>query len=510
MKTVDENKYMVEFSGIAKSFGKVKVLTNVSFGVKPGEIHTLIGENGAGKSTLIKILCGVHPRNAGTIKLEGEVIEPSNPHHGKELGISVVYQELSLVNDLSVAENIFLHKLGSGGSWMNWKEMVQEARKIIESLGFDINPKAKVADLSIIKKQIVEIAKALSEEVKVLVLDEPTTVLGPKSVEKLFRTLDRLKQKGIAIIYISHHMEEIFQISDSVTVLKDGEVTGTMLASETNTDEVVKLMIGRELKDFYPPRDVKIGDKPILEVEGLNSKCKKIKDVSFKLYPGEVLGISGLGGSGRTETARLIFGADKKESGIIRLNGKEIENKNPVKSIANSIGFVPEDRKETGVFLSLSVKDNISLTNFDLVSDKLDFIQDGKERKNACNLINKLSIKTPNENTKVMNLSGGNQQKVALAKWLSIDAQVIIIDEPTRGVDVGAKVEIYNLINELAAKGVGVLVISSDMPEIIGISDRILVVHNGSIEGELHKESFSEENILRLSIGESLNSQTAV
>ncbi len=500
----NKNDYRVEFSGIAKSFGKVSVLKNVSFEVKPGEVHTLIGENGAGKSTLIKILCGVYSRNEGIIKLDGEVIEPLNPHHGKELGISVVYQELSLVNDLSVAENIFLHKLGTGNVWMNWKQMVKEAKEIIDSLGFDINPMAKVADLSIIKKQIVEIAKALSEDVKVLVLDEPTTVLGPKSVEKLFKTIHKLKERGVSIIYISHHMEEIFEISDSVTVLKDGEVTGSMPVSETSTDEVVKLMIGRELKDFYPTRDVKIGDKPILEVEGLNSKCKKIKDVSFKLYPGEVLGVSGLGGSGRTETARLIFGADKKESGIIRLNGKEVENRNPVKSIANSIGFVPEDRKETGVFLDLSIKDNISLTNFDLVSDKLDFIQDKKEKNNALRLIKKLSIKTPDENAKVMNLSGGNQQKVALAKWLSIDAQVIIIDEPTRGVDVGAKVEIYNLINELAAKGVGVLVISSDMPEIIGISDRILVVHNGTIQGELKKESFSEENILRMSIGETL------
>ncbi len=504
MNTNEDSKFAVEFCGIAKSFGKVSVLKDVSFGVKPGEIHTLIGENGAGKSTLIKILCGVHPRNAGTIKLNGEVVEPSNPHHGKELGISVVYQELSLVNDLSVAENVFLHRLGSGDVWMKWKEIVQDAKEIIESLGFDINPKAKVADLSIIQKQIVEIAKALSGDVKVLVLDEPTTVLGPKSVEKLFRTLNKLKEKGIAIIYISHHMEEIFQISDAITVLKDGEVTGTMKAAETTTDQVVKLMIGRELKDFYPPRNVTIGEQPILEVEGLCSKCTKIKDVSFKLYPGEVLGISGLGGSGRTETARLIFGADKKEAGTIKLKGKLIDNRNPVKAIANSIGFVPEDRKETGVFLSLSIKDNISLTNFDLVSDKLDFINNNKEKNNAKNLISKLSIKTPSEETRVMNLSGGNQQKVALAKWLSIDAEVIIIDEPTRGVDVGAKVEIYNLINELAAKGVGVLVISSDMPEIIGISDRILVVHNGTIQGVLPRESFSEENIMRLSIGETL------
>ena len=505
MKDIKDNNYRVEFSGIDKRFGLNTVLTDVSFGVVPGEIHALIGENGAGKSTLIKILCGVYSKNAGKIKLDGEEISPKNPHHGKELGISVVYQELSLVNDLSVAENIYLHRLGTGSSWMNWKEIIIEAQELIQSLGFDISPTAKVRDLSIIQKQIVEIAKALSEDVKVLVLDEPTTVLGPKSIEKLFKTLRELKNKGISIVYISHHLEEVFKISDSVTILKDGEVTGSMLVSETNTNEVVKLMIGRELKDFFPPRDVEIGVSPIFEVESLSSRTKKVSDVSFALYPGEVLGISGLEGSGRTETVRLIFGADKKDSGIIRLNGKVIDTRSPIHSIANNIGFVPEDRKEMGVFLSLSVKDNISLTNFEKVSNKLKFINRVTERNNAQELINKLSIRTPSDNSRVQELSGGNQQKVALAKWLSMDVQIIIIDEPTRGVDVGAKVEIYKLINELAKKGVGVILISSDMPEIMGISDRILVIHKGKIQGELQKESFSEENILRLSIGESLS-----
>ncbi|MCK0156804.1 sugar ABC transporter ATP-binding protein [Cellulophaga sp. F20128] len=499
-----ESEYRVEMTGISKSFGVVSVLEGVDFKVKHGEIHALLGENGAGKSTLVKILSGVHQKDSGQIKLNGQEISPKNTHEGQVLGISVVYQELSLVNDLSVAENIYLHKLGASKFWMNWKEITKDAQELIDSLGFKIDASARVRNLSIVQKQVVEIAKALSEDTKVLVLDEPTTVFDPTDTQKLFDNLFKLKAKGISIIYISHHLEEIIKIADSVTVLRDGVDTGSMAVSDTDTDGIIRLMIGRELKDLYPARTVEIGKDPIFEVKNLTAKNTLVHDVSFSVRPGEVLGIAGLGGSGRTETAKLIFGADKKKSGTILLNGKEINTNTPVSAVGHQIGFVSEDRKEEGVFLPLSIRRNISVTSFTSISNKFGFINVDNEYKNVVGLIEKLNVKTPSSEVNVSNLSGGNQQKVALAKWLSVDSKVIFIDEPTRGVDVGAKIEIYNLINEVAKKGVGVVVISSDMPEIMGISDRILVMYKGTFYGELPKEKFSEENILRYSIGKPL------
>jgi len=495
-----KSDYRIQMTGISKSFGVVPVLEEVNFNLKHGEIHALIGENGAGKSTLIKILCGAYQKDSGEVFLNGKAINPKNTHDGQVLGISVVYQELSLVNDLSVAENIYLHKLGASKFWMNWKKITSDAQNLIHSLGFDIDPTATVRNLSIVQKQVVEIAKALSEDTKVLVLDEPTTVFDPTDIDNLFK----LKEQGISIIYISHHLDEIFKIADTVTVLRDGKHTGCLPVSETDTDGVIRLMIGRELKDLYPARNVTIGEEPIFEVHNLTAKDGLVKEVSFSVKPGEVLGIAGLGGSGRTEAAKLIFGAEKKKTGTLTLNGKTIKTKSPVDAVGYDIGFVSEDRKEEGVFLPLSVRKNISVTSFDSITRNFGFLKTNKEYENVIGLIEKLNIKTPNSEVKVKNLSGGNQQKVALAKWLSIDSKVIIIDEPTRGVDVGAKVEIYNLINEVAKKGVGVIFISSDMPEIIGMSDRILVMHEGTVYGELPKEKFSEENILRYAIGEPL------
>ena len=445
-----ENEYRLEMSGISKSFGVVSVLKDVTLKVKPGEIHALLGENGAGKSTLIKILSGVHHKDSGTVLLNGQEINPKNTHEGQVLGISVVYQELSLVNDLSVAENIYLHKLGASKFWMNWDKITKDAQALIDSLGFTIDASAKVRDLSIVQKQVVEIAKALSEDTKVLVLDEPTTVFDPTDTKKLFDNLFRLRDQGISIIYISHHLDEIIKIADSVTVLRDGVDTGSMAVKDTDTDGIIRLMIGRELKDLFPVRDAVIGTEPIFEVKNLTAKDTMVHDVSFSVHPGEVLGIAGLGGSGRTETAKLIFGADKKKSGTLILNGKEIKTKSPVDAAAHQIGFVSEDRKEEGVFLPLSIRRNISVTNFNSISGKLGFINVESEYKKVLSLIDKLNIKTPSSEIDVKNLSGGNQQKVALAKWLSIDSKVIFIDEPTRGVDVGAKIEIYNLINDVA------------------------------------------------------------
>jgi ribose transport system ATP-binding protein len=498
------SEYRVEMTGITKSFGVVSVLEGVNLKIKHGEIHALLGENGAGKSTLVKILSGVHQKDGGKILLNGKEINPKNTHDGQVLGISVVYQELSLVNDLSVAENIYLHKLGASKFWMNWKQITNDAQELIDSLGFVIDASVKVRDLSIVQKQVVEIAKALSEDTKVLILDEPTTVFDPNDAQKLFDNLLRLKKEGMSIIYISHHLDEIFKIADTITVLKDGVDTGSMATNYINKDNVIKLMIGRELDELYPTRDPRTEQPPVFEVKNLYGSDGFVKDVSFAVHPGEVVGIAGLGGSGRTEMAKLIFGADKKKLGALFINGKEIKTDSPFDAVQHEIGFVSEDRKEEGVFLPLSIRSNISITSFKPISSKLGFINNQKEQENVRGLIDKLNIKTPSSEVDVKNLSGGNQQKVALAKWLSIDSKLIIIDEPTRGVDVGAKIEIYNLINEVAKKGVGVIVISSDMPEIMGIADRILVMHKGSIFGELPKEKFTEENILRYSIGEEL------
>lgn len=500
----NKSEYRLEMSEISKSFGIVSVLENVNIKVKHGEIHALLGENGAGKSTLMKILSGVHQKDTGQILLNGEEINPKNTHEGQVLGINVVYQELSLINDLSVAENIYLHTLGASKFWMNWNEIYKNAQELIDSLGFEINAKAIVRDLSIVQKQVVEIAKAIAEDTKVLVLDEPTTVFDPTDTQKLFDNLFKLKQKGISIIYISHHLEEIFKIADTITVLKDGVDTGSMPTKDTDTDGVIRMMIGRELKDLYPTRNANVGSLPIFEVKNLTAKDTLVHDVSFSVKPGEVLGIAGLGGSGRTETAKLIFGADKKKSGQLFLNGVEITTKSPIDAVRFDIGLVSENRKEEGVFLPLSIRKNISVTDFGAISNKFGFINKTKESSNVNALMEKLNIKAPSAEVPVQNLSGGNQQKVALAKWLSIGSKVILIDEPTRGVDVGAKVEIYNLINEVAKEGAGVVVISSDMPEIMGIADRILVMHEGTIYGELPKEKFSEENILRFAIGKPL------
>ena len=496
------NIYRVEMRNISKSFGIVPVLKDVNLKVKPGEIHAVLGENGAGKSTLMKILCGVHAKDSGSILLDQQIISPKNPHDSQQLGISIVYQELSLVNELSVAENIYLHQLSTHKFWINWEQINQDAKALIQSLGFDIPSTKKIKELSPVQKQVVEIAKALSQDTKVLILDEPTTVFDPKDTQKLFDNLIRLKEQGISIIYISHHLEEIFKIADSITILKDGAVNGSMPVEDIDIDGVIQLMIGRELKELYPKREPTTNSESLLEVANLSAADTIVEDISFSIKAGEVLGIAGLGGSGRTETAKLLFGADRKKSGSILLNGKNITTSSPVAAVKQGIGFVSEDRKEEGVFLNLSIKENISLTNLKAISNKLGFISLKKEQETVQELINKLNIKANSQEMLVRDLSGGNQQKVALAKWLGRDGKIIIIDEPTRGVDVGAKVEIYELINQLSSNGIGVIVISSDMPEIMGISDRIMVLKEGQLQGILTKENFSEENILRLAIGE--------
>ncbi len=498
-----ENKSVVnrvELRNIAKSFGGVAALKDVTLKAMPGEIHALMGENGAGKSTLMKILSGVHQKDKGQIFIDGEEAHIKNTVDSKKLGIGIIYQEFSLVPELSVAENIFLNRLAENGSWVKWDKLRKEADVLIKSIGFNIDPAAKVSRLSIAQQQVVEIAKALSENIKVLILDEPSAVLGPTEVLKLFDTLFKLKKEGVAIIYISHHLSEIFKIADRVTVIKDGASSETLDVAKTDKDTIVKMMLGRTLNAMFPPpRETSIG-KEVLRAENIGL-AGKVKGVTVSVKEGEVVGIAGLVGSGRTETVRAVFGADKKSGGDVFLYGKKMNFGSPVDAVKHGIGMVPEDRKSQGVILSLPIKENISLTNLKGISNKPGFIKAGKETSNTNGLIKKLAIKALNGNLATGKLSGGNQQKVVLAKWVNTGCKVLIIDEPTRGVDVGAKVEIYTLINELSAQGMATIVISSETAELMGICDRILVMREGKIQGELNKPEFTEENILRLSIG---------
>ncbi|MEX8548368.1 MAG: sugar ABC transporter ATP-binding protein [Mucilaginibacter sp.] len=497
-----ENKSLtnrVELRNIAKSFGGVAALKDVTLKALPGEIHALMGENGAGKSTLMKILSGVHQKDKGQIFIDGEEAHIKNTFDSKKLGIGIIYQEFSLVPDLSVAENIFLNRLSENGWWLKRKKLNQEAAALIESIGFTIDPSVKVNRLSIAQQQVVEIAKALSENIKVLILDEPSAVLGPTEVLKLFDTLFRLKKNVVAIIYISHHLSEIFKIADRVTVIKDGASSETLNVASTDKDTIIRMMLGRTLNAMFPPRETAVG-KEVLRAENIGI-AGKVKNVSLQVNEGEVLGIAGLVGSGRTETVRAIFAADKRTAGTVFIHEKKVDFGSSVDAVKHGIGMVPEDRKLQGVILSLPIKENISLTNLKGISNGLGFINAAKETENADSLIKKLNIKAQNGDLATGKLSGGNQQKVVLAKWANTNCKVMLIDEPTRGVDVGAKVEIYKLINDLAARGVATIVVSSETAELMGICDRILVMREGQIQGELNKTEFTEENILRLSIG---------
>jgi len=489
----------VELLNISKSYGGISALKNVSLKVRPGEIHALVGENGAGKSTLMKILSGAVLKDEGTILIDGREAPIRSTHDSKKLGIGIIYQEFSLVPDLSVAENIFLGQLVSQGFWMKWGRLKRRAEELIKSIGFDIDPAIPVHKLSIAQQQIVEIAKALSEKVKVLILDEPSAVLGTQEIHRLFHTLKRLSDEGVSIIYITHHLDEVFEIAHRITVLKDGNSVDCLRASDTGKDELVRLMLGRSLDTMFPERQALKG-RELLRVEnivpeGLDS------GLSLTVNEGEVLGIAGLVGSGRTELLRAIYAADKPNQGEIYLSGMKQRIKMPYEAVRAGIGMVPEDRKQHGAILSLSVKQNISLANMKGITDKLGFIHQGREKNTVNSLLSRLSVKTSSENAAVSTLSGGNQQKTVLAKWINRSCSVLMIDEPTRGVDVGAKAEIYNLVNELSLQGMGIILVSSETEELMGICDRILVMRNGRISGELMKEDFTEENILRLAIG---------
>lgn len=493
-----EQEYILKLNKVSKEFPGVKALSDVDLYIRKGEVHALVGENGAGKSTLMKILSGAYKKDSGSIYFEGNEVDIKSPKVAQELGISIIYQELNLVSGLTVAENIFLGRQPKKNGIILWEKMFSDTEKLFSRLGISIDAKKKVSELSIAQQQLVEIAKAVSHETKVVIMDEPTSSLTKQEINVLFSIINRLKEQNVAIIYISHRMDEIFAICDRVTVLRDGCNAGMRNIHETDRDELISMMIGRELKQKFPKRDVRIGDV-CFEVDNI-SDGKKIHNVSFNVRRGEVLGLAGLVGSGRSETMRLIFGADRKKTGRIFFSGKEVVINNPRDAITSKIAYISEDRKGEGLLLKLPVSFNITIVAIEKIMKWL-FLKIKEEEKVANEYVERLSISTPSISQRVIYLSGGNQQKVVLSKWLYSEAEVFIMDEPTRGIDVGAKFEIYSIINQLAAAGKAIIVVSSDMEEIMGISDRILVMREGEIAAEIEKEDFSQELITSYAIG---------
>ncbi len=491
---------ILKMENIGKSFPGVKALDGVNLELYRGKVLGLMGENGAGKSTLMKILSGIYKKDAGKIFYEGNAIDINGPKHAQDLGIAIIHQELNLIPYLSIQENIFLgreftKKLSKG---IDWHKLHSESKKYLDMLGVTTDPRTPVKNLSVGEQQMVEIAKALSLDAKIIIMDEPTGTLTTRETEKLFEVIRNLRDNNKSIVYISHRLEEIFLLCDSVTVLRDGKYVGSAEIKELDDEKLIQMMVGRNLQDKFPRLVLEPG-KEILKVEGL-SKKGVLNDISFSVKQGEVLGISGLMGSGRTEVAKAIFGALKPDCGQVYLEGEKVDIKSPEDAVRYGIAYLSEDRKMEGLLLQLSVKHNMTLSSLDKVS-KVGKIDKKGEAEIVSGYIRKLAIKTPTPAQKVKNLSGGNQQKVVISKWMLINPKVLILDEPTRGVDVGAKIEIYELINQLKASGVAIIVISSEMPEVMGISDRILVMHEGRISGEFTHDEADQKRIMKCAVG---------
>nr|WP_281819355.1 galactose/methyl galactoside ABC transporter ATP-binding protein MglA [Vallitalea longa] len=493
----EQNKYVLEMKGITKEFPGVKALDNVDFALKEGTVHALMGENGAGKSTLMKCLFGIFIKDSGLIKVSGKEINYKNPKEALENGVSMVHQELNQVIQTRVVDNIWLGRFPMQGLVVNERYMYKKTKEIFEELNIDIDPREKIENLSVSQAQMVEIAKAVSYNAKIVVMDEPTSSLTEKEVHHLFKIINNLKSRGVGIIYISHKMEEILEIADEVTVMRDGKYIATELATNLTTDTIIKLMVGRDLTNRFPEKKNKPSEI-VLQVKDLKSfYSPKVKGVSFELRTGEILGVAGLMGSRRTELLETIFGIRKKESGEIFLHGKRVKNNNAREAIKNGFALVTEERRKTGLFGGLSVYFNSIISNIDRYC-RAGVIREAKARKDTKWVIESLSVKTPSEKTKIGTLSGGNQQKVVIGKWLLTNPEILLLDEPTRGIDVGAKYEIYQLINELACNGKSVIVISSEMPELFGITDRILVMSNGYLAGCVETANTSQEEVLAL------------
>lgn len=493
------NDLLVVMDGIDKQFPGVQALRQARFELRAGEVHALVGENGAGKSTLMKVLAGVYKKDAGRILYKGREVEVENPRKAQELGISIIHQELNLMPHLTVAQNIFIGRepRKSLRFFLDERALNEQTRRLLDSMHLRLDPRGRVGDLTVAKQQMVEIAKALSYESEVLVMDEPTSALSEAEIEELFRIIRQLRDKGVGIVYISHRLQELKQISDRITVMRDGEYIGTLPTKEASLDTVISMMVGRKLEQAAQVQGTGESAPTVLEVRNLN--CGRvIRNVSFKLKKGEILGFAGLMGAGRTEVARAIFGADPVDSGEILVMGKPVHIKSPADAVKHGIGYLSEDRRRYGLTLGLDLETNVVLASFEKFLGALGWVRTARVRDETQRRVDELQIKTPSLRQKVKFLSGGNQQKVVIAKWLARDCDILIFDEPTRGIDVGAKSEIHQLLNELAASGKSIMMISSELPEILRMSHRIIVMCEGRITGELSADQATEERIMQL------------
>ena len=491
---------IVELRGIAKQFGGVQALRGVDFSLFPGEVHALVGENGAGKSTLVKILAGIHRPDAGTLKVGGRVVELRSPTQAQALGIAVVQQEPMLFPDLDVAENVFMgrHPRDRFGR-VDWKRIYREVDQLFASLDVSLSSHMPVQGLSVAEQQLVEIAKALSLQARVLVLDEPTAALSAHEVEELFTIVQQLRERGVAILFVSHRLEEVFRIADRLTVFRDGTHVITAPVSEMNTEEIIKHMVGRELSNLFPKGEAEIGEV-VLEVRHL-TRPGVFADVSFSLRRGEILGFAGLVGAGRTEVARVLFGIDRAESGEILLKGKNVRIRSPQHAMQNGIAYVPEDRHQQGLVMNFSIASNVTLPILQQVS-RLGLVDPRKEQKIAGQYASQLRIRSTSVEQLVNALSGGNQQKVVLSKWLATNPSVLILDEPTRGIDVGAKSEVHRIISDLAAGGLAIILISSELPEVLAMADRVIVLHEGRVTGAFARSEATSERVMFAATGQ--------
>ena len=492
-------KYVLEMENISKEFPGVKALDNVQLKLKPGTVHALMGENGAGKSTLMKCLFGIYEKNSGKILLDGVEVNFKSTKEALENGVSMVHQELNQVLQRNVLDNIWLGRYPMKGFFVDEKKMYNDTINIFKDLDIKVDPRKKVADLPIAERQMIEIAKAVSYKSKVIVMDEPTSSLTEKEVDHLFKIIKKLKESGVGIVYISHKMEEIKMISDEITILRDGKWISTNDVSKISTEQIISMMVGRDLTERFPKKDNKAKEM-ILEVKNLTALNQpSIQDVSFELYKGEILGIAGLVGSKRTEIVETIFGMRPKERGEIILNGKTVKNRNPEEAIKNGFALVTEERRSTGIFSMLDIAFNSVISNLDRYKNKFKLLKNKDIEKDTKWIVDSMRVKTPSYSTKIGSLSGGNQQKVIIGRWLLTEPEVLMLDEPTRGIDVLAKYEIYQLMIDLAKKDKGIIMISSEMPELLGVTDRILVMSNGRVAGIVKTSETNQEEIMELS-----------
>ena len=494
----NRHEYVLEMEGISKEFPGVKALDNVTLKIRPNSVHALMGENGAGKSTLMKCLFGIYKKDTGEISLEGQKIEFKNSKDALERGVSMVHQELNQVTQRNVMDNIWLGRYPKKGLFIDEDKMYKDTKEIFAKLDIDIDPRTKVSRLSVSQMQMLEIAKAVSYDSKVLILDEPTSSLTENEVKHLFKIIRKLQGSGIGIVYISHKMEEITEICDEITILRDGKWVTTEKVKDLNTDQIINLMVGRDLTNRFPDKTNKPGEV-ILEVENLTAKRpKSIEDVSFTLRKGEILGVAGLVGSKRTDIVETLFGVIEKKSGTVKIDGKTVEIRNPKEATANGLALITEERRATGIYSMLDIKFNSIISNTKNYKTLLGLLDDSKIEKDTKWVIDSMRVKTPSQKTHIGSLSGGNQQKVIIGRWLLTEPEILLMDEPTRGIDVGAKFEIYQLMINLAEKEKGIIMISSEMPELLGVTDRILVMSNGRVAGIVNTAETSQEEILKL------------